>query len=182
VARLPPLLAIALLDVNQHRLILLALLLIIVTFLLMQNIWLKGVYESKILSVFESWFYLQLIVMSLSVMITLYIDNDPEFWPTVSRVLLTICIATFICSFLVILAYHVHLRLAKKTWYIVTIEKMSHFLTQKKRVEFTRLKSMPVNQPPCTHSSLQFEHRESVLELLESAPTDVSYDAINVQH
>jgi hypothetical protein len=178
-ARLPPLLAVTLLDplFSQYRLIVLSVLLTIVAFLLLQNIWLKGVYESNFLSILESWFLMKLAIMTISAMIMIFIQSDPigiKIW-------FTICIAIFICSFIVIVAYHVHLKLAKKTWYNLIMENISHFLVKKKQVIHTsKPKPAPVSRnQPFTHSSLILERQDSVLNLLDP-PTDVSYEAYQV--
>jgi hypothetical protein len=175
VSRLPPLLAVAFLNtlVAEYHLILYSVLLIIVAFLLLQNIWLKGVYESHFLSILESWFLLKLAVM---IILAIFIGTDSIG----AEVVFTLSLAIFFCSFLVILSYHIHLKLIKKTWYQAKIKKICLFFTKKKQViqKSHKLKAVPFSKnQPFTHSSLQLERQDSVLDLF-NLPSDTSYEAV----
>ena len=92
VARLPPLFAIAFINqfVNEFRIILLSFLLGIAILLLLQNIWLKGVYESHLLNLLELWFLLQLIVLAI---IAVFVERNYA-----SKITYTCFIAMFFIS------------------------------------------------------------------------------------
>ena len=120
VARLPPLFAIAFGDPidNNFRLILLFLLLTIVIVLLLQNIWLKGVYESLFINLQESWFLFKLIIIAV---IMIFIHNDG-----ISKIIFTSSIGIFFISFVIILFHHLHLKLLKISCYKSIMDKISY--------------------------------------------------------
>jgi hypothetical protein len=117
VARLPPLLAVTFSDLfdNNFHLILLFLLLTIVILLFLQNIWLKGVYESRFLNLLESWFLLKLIILAV---IMIFVNNGDT-----SKIIFTCSIAIFFITFIVILFFHLHFKLLKITCYKLIVNK-----------------------------------------------------------
>jgi hypothetical protein len=173
VARLPPLFAVTYLDLlsKERHLTILSILLIVAVFLLMQIIWSKGVYESHFFNILESWFLLKIIIMVIIIFVTMSVISDS----TAYKVLFTIFVAFFMCSFIIILGYHVHLKLVKRKWYQRTTENLSFSFAKDKRISFkSKLKPTPISSQRVTHSSVQIERHGSFYDLL-GEPSDDSY-------
>jgi hypothetical protein len=89
----------------------------IVILLFLQNIWLKGVYESLFINLLESWFLVKLMI---SAVIMIFIHNDG-----ISKIIFTCSIGIFCISFVMIAFYHLHLKLLKITCYKSIVDKIS---------------------------------------------------------
>jgi hypothetical protein len=166
VARLPPLLAVAFVNSNDNesRPIFLTVLITTTALLLSLSLWLEGVYEIRFLNILESWFFINIILMSS---LAISINPDTE----TSRVFITISIAIFIGSFVVILVYHVHLKLSHNEWYKVLIQKVKF---KKKTTTKKNSLNVAVNVSMLNYESVGSSRRDSTVDLFDP-PDDSDY-------
>ena len=168
VARIPSLMGITFVNsLVQSRFLLLSVLLVVLGVLLVLSYCFGGIYESHFLNILESWFIFNLLVM-VALSITIYDKEGSKVW-------YTCCIAVFVCSFLVVIAYHVHLKLSSKQWYNKLIAKLKSIFVNNKNVHVENNEEyVPTvgRIDNVTYDSINLRRRDSSAIHLFKPPTD----------